>query len=873
MSALSYPRPRTAWTALAAGLTGIATALAGLAAAPAAPAAGDEIEVHGLKGEYFRTSATGAHDFHELGGTALDPDIDMPNLVPVLEALTGQEEDTTARWTGELTAPATGDYTFYATGDNGFRLFLDDEPVIDHWVDDVWDEEQTSEVVHLEAGESHTFRMEHFQDEGGANLFLRWSGPGIEKEIVPTSAFTPPDDYEVYPVDLTTQEDGNRITARFEEPVTDVGDLEDHLGIEVDTVPFPVESVQVDPDDDTRVLIDLSAGVLQDQRVRFTYDGDGGLTVGDETVPAISRVATNDSTQRLTTTWGENLDTEHPLPEYPRPQQVRDQWLNLNGPWQFAGAREGESPTFGEDLDEEIVVPFPVESQLSGIERHESHMVYRKEVRVPQSWRKGDQRVKLNFGAVDYEAAVYVNGEQVAEHTGGYTAFSADITDALERGRGPQEIVVTATDLTGDDQPKGKQTLTPGAITYTPTSGIWQTVWMEPVPAASIDDVRTTPDVAGDSLEVEVDSASASDEAVVTAVARDARGKRVGRVTGPANEPLTLDLDRGKTHLWTPDDPYLYDLDVTLRDGRDSDRVSSYFAMRSVGVEDVGGVPKMVLNGEPIFSLAMLDQGFYPDGLYTQPSDEALKFDLQAQKDLGFNSVRKHIKVEPMRWYYHADRMGLLVWQDFVSGDLPTEAGQEAWFDEAKEMMDQLHSSPSVIGWVNFNEGWGEWDREVTGEIADEVAELDPSRIVNAHSGVNCCDSLGDSGKGDVVDHHDYTNTDPPFPDETRMAMDGEHGGFTLRTPGHQWPGAPAAIYSGVEDKAALTEKYVDNTREFYLERAGDDLSGSVYTQVTDLETELNGLWTYDRKDLKVNPGPVREINEQVIEAGANAGG
>ena len=865
MSALSPSRPR----ALCAALAATATALAGLAAAPLAQAEPDEIVVHGLKGEYFAASAPEAHDFAELGGVALDPNIDLPNLVPTFESLTGQTEHTTARWTGNLTAPATGDYTFYAIGDNGFRMFLDDEPVIDHWVGD-WDVEQTSETVHLEAGEKHTFRMEHFQDVGGANMFLRWSGPGIDKQVVPSSAFTPPDDYEVYPVELTAGE--RQVVARFEEPVTDLGELADHLAVEVDTVPFPVSDVRVDPADDTRVVVDLDAPVQQDQRVRFSYDGDGGLAVGGEPVPQLLRDATNSSTHRLLTPWGEELDREHPLPEYPRPQQVRDRWLNLNGPWQFAGVREGEQPTFGQDLDEEIVVPFPVESQLSGIERHEPHMVYRKEVQVPRSWRAGDQRVRLNFGAVDYEAAVYVNGEQVAEHTGGYTAFSADITDALERG-GTQEIVVTATDLTGDDQPKGKQTLTPGAITYTPSSGIWQTVWMEPVPEASIDDVRTTPDVAGDSLEVEVASASASHDAVVTAVARDDDGRRVGSVTGPADEPLTLQLDDpAGTRLWSPDDPYLYDLDVRLRDGGRADKVSSYFAMRSVGVEDVGGVPKMVLNGEPIFSLAMLDQGFYPDGLYTQPSDEALVFDLKGQKDLGFNSVRKHIKVEPMRWYYHADRMGLLVWQDFVSGDLPTEAGQTAWFDEAKEMMDQLHSSPSVIGWVNFNEGWGEWDREVTGQIADEVAELDPSRIVNAHSGVNCCDSLGDSGRGDVVDHHDYTNTDPPFPDEARMAMDGEHGGFTLRTPGHQWPGAPAAIYSGVEDKAALTQKYVDNTREFYLQRAGDDLSGSVYTQVTDLETELNGFWTYDRKDLKVDPGPVREINEQVIEAGANAG-
>ncbi|MFC8599529.1 PA14 domain-containing protein [Isoptericola sp. NPDC057191] len=864
MSALSQPRFRRPFAVLAA----VATALAGLAAAPASGA--DEIEVHGLKGEYFAASAPDAHDFAELGGVALDPNIDLPNLVPTFESLTGKGEHTTARWTGNLTAPTTGDYTFYAVGDNGFRLFLDDEAVIDHWVGD-WDVEQTSETVHLEAGAAHTFRMELFQDVGGANLFLRWSGPGIGKQVVPSSAFTPPDDYEVFPVELTTQESGTRLSARFEEPVSDLGTLADHLSVEADTVPMPIQGVRVDPRDRTTAQITLVQPVQQGQRVRFSYDGDGGLTVGRERVPAILRDADNRSTHRLLTPWGEKLDRKHPLPEYPRPQQERTQWRNLNGSWQFQASEEGATPTFGKDLDERITVPFPVESLLSGIERHEDHMVYRKEVTVPRGWRQQGQRVKLNFGAVDYQATVYVNGKQVAEHTGGYTAFSADITDAL-RGRGRQELVVAVSDTTGKNQPRGKQVQDPSGIWYTPSSGIWQTVWMEPVPASSIDDLRTTPDVEHDSLEVEAAAAGASDDAVVTAVARDTAGSEVGRVSGPADEPLTLELTGGTTHLWSPDDPYLYDLDVTLRDGASTDRMRSYFAMRSVGVEQVNGVPKMVLNGEPIFSLAMLDQGFYPDGLYTPPSDDALVFDLRAQKDLGFNAVRKHIKVEPMRWYYHADRLGLMVWQDFVSGDLTDAAGRKAFLDQGKAEMAQLHSSPSVVGWIPFNEGWGEWDRDVTGQIADEVKEIDPSRIVNAHSGVNCCDSKGDSGRGDVIDHHDYTNTDPPFPDETRMAMDGEHGGFTLRTPGHQWPGAPAAIYSGVADKAALTRRYVDNTREFYLPRAGGDLSGSIYTQVTDLETELNGLWTYDRREIKVDPGPVRSINEQVIEAGANAG-
>jgi hypothetical protein len=830
------------------------------------------VAVHGLKGEYFSMSAPGARDFAELGGTLLDPQVNFSGLTSTFQELTGRTEHTTARWTGQIEAPATGDYTFYASGDNGFRLYIDGEPVIDHWEPD-WDNEQTSVPVRLAAGEKHDFRLEMFQDTGGANMFLRWSTPTLPKQVVPMSAFTPPAGFEVYPVEPSVSENGRQVRARFEGAVGgDVTALADHLRIEADTTPMPVDSVAVAPGDPNALLVTLAEPVQKGQQVRVTYDGEGGLTSGGESVPKILRYAQNDSTHRLTTPWGDKLDTKHPLPEYPRPQQVRDRWKNLNGPWQFAAAEAGEQPVFGKDLGEKIVVPFPVESQLSGLERHEDHMFYRRLVDVPKNWKvgkdgKGD-RLKLNFGAVDYHSRVWVNGEQVAEHTGGYNAFSADITDAL-KGEGPQEIVVAVTDTGGADQPMGKQSTNPGGIFYTQSSGIWQTVWMEPVAAASIDNVVTTPDIDTGTLAVTVESEGASAKARVEAVARDKRGKVVGRVAGPADEELRLPV--AKRHLWSPDDPYLYDLDVTLTDGRSKDTVDSYFGMREVGIEKVGGYRKLVLNGKPVFSLATLDQGFWPDGLYTAPSDEALAFDLKAHKELGFNSVRKHIKVEPDRWFYHADRLGLLVWQDFVSGNITNTTGQKAFVDQGMEAMRQHHNAPSVIGNVVFNEGWGEWDREESGRIAEAVKAADPSRIVNAHSGVNCCNSKGDSGKGDIIDHHDYNNEDPPFPDH-RAALDGEHGGFTLRTPGHMWPGAPTVIYSGVADKEALTRKYVENTEEFYLEQAGAELSGSVYTQITDLENELNGLYTYDRREIKVDPVRIREVNREVIAAGAAAG-
>ncbi|MGW5472807.1 LamG-like jellyroll fold domain-containing protein [Streptomyces chartreusis] len=862
-AALVVPPSGLAATASAAEPTGSASALATEAA---------DVEVHGLKGEYFSMSAPGARDFAELGGTLLDPQINFSGLTSTFQELNGRTEHTTARWTGQIEAPTTGDYTFYAIGDNGFRLYIDGEPVIDHWEPD-WDKEQTSAAIRLNAGEKHDFRLEMFQDFGGANMFLRWAGPGLSKQLVPMSAFTPPEGFEVYPVETSVAADGRRLRARFEGRVGDIGAVKDHLKVEADTTAMPLKSVAVDPADRNSLLVTLAEPIQKNQQVRVTYDGEGGLTSGGETVPKVIRYADNASTHRLTTKWGDKVDKQNPLPEYPRPQQVRSKWKNLNGPWQFSGAKAGEQPVFGKDLDEKIVVPYPVESQLSGLERHEDHMFYRRLVNVPKDWNVGKDgkgnRLKLNFGAVDYQARVFVNGTKVAEHTGGYDAFSADITDAL-KGTGPQEVVVAVTDTGGADQPMGKQSTNPGGIFYTQSSGIWQTVWMEPVANAAIDNVVSTPDIDTSSLAVTVESGKASAGARVEAVARDKRGNVVGRVSGPANKQLRLPV--AKQHLWSPDDPYLYDLDVKLTDGRSTDKVGSYFGMRKIGIAKVGGFQKLVLNGKPVFSLATLDQGFWPDGLYTAPSDEALAFDLKAHKELGFNAVRKHIKVEPARWFYHADKLGLLVWQDFVSGNITNETGQRAFVDQGREMMREHHNAPSVIGWIVFNEGWGEWDRTETGKIAESVKEADPSRVVNAHSGVNCCNSKGDSGKGDIIDHHDYNNEDPPFPDDKRAAMDGEHGGFTLRTPGHMWPGAPTVIYSGVNDKEALTRKYVENTEKFYLDQAGAELSGSIYTQISDLENELNGLYTYDRREIKVDPVRVREINRKIVAAGAAAG-
>jgi hypothetical protein len=592
-----------------------------------------------------------------------------------------------------------------------------------------------------------------------------------------------------------------------------------------------------------------------------------------------------------------------------------------------------------------VLVPYPIESALSGIQRHEDHMWYRRTFSVPSGWQVGDRtRLQLNLGAVDYDATVWVNGTEVATHRGGYDAFSADVTDALrvrrqsvrvflpgqrkpfvkrleaEEGRrlrratrtgspagnaltgreqrrlglsraerralrratervrppaGPQELVVGVTDLTDETwQPVGKQRNVPDrGIFYTASSGIWQSVWMEPVPASHIERLQMTPDIDDGSLRLAAQTAD-GEGLRIRAVAY-AGDEAVGRASGPVGSELRVPVPN--PNLWSPDSPYLYDLSVEVLDRRTTvDQVSSYFGMREVGTTTgADGRLYMTLNGEILFNLATLDQGFWPDGIHTAPTDEALRFDLAAHKRLGFNAVRKHIKVEPDRWYYWADRLGLMVWQDMPSmrtGGIPPEDARLEFERQLHEIVEEHRSWTSITVWVPFNEGWGEWDREATGRIADEVAAQDPSRLVNAHSGVNCCDSHGDSGRGDIIDHHQYVGPASPAPSEDRVAVDGEHGGFGLEVPDHMWFGEGHA-YEMTPDSATLTRRYVENQNDL-LETANTcALSGSVYTQITDVEHEVNGFYTYDRQVEKMDFDQVREVNEAIIESVDGTGG
>jgi hypothetical protein len=572
-------------------------------------------------------------------------------------------------------------------------------------------------------------------------------------------------------------------------------------------------------------------------------------------------------TPPLTTPWTHQVSPTNALPDYPRPQLTRSRWQNLNGVWQFAEASTNATPPTGQNLTERILVPYPVESALSGIKRHVDHMWYRRTFTVPRTWRG---RLLLHFQAVDYQAAVYVNGTKVATHKGGYDSFSADVTDSL-RGTGPQELTVGVDDTTATgSQPVGKQRASGDGIFYTPSSGIWQTVWMEPVSAAYIERLDTTPDLPAQGLRLTATASGASGltvEAVVYAGHR-----QVGRATGAPGAELRVPVR--KPHLWTPDDPYLYTLKVRIRQGpKVVDEVGSYFGMRSITRgKGPDGKVRMLLNGTFVMQVGTLDQGFWPDGIYTAPTDAALRFDLEAHKRLGFNMVRKHVKVEPDRWYYWADRLGLLVWQDMPStfgGHSPPAAVKTQFETELRALVEQHRSHPSIVVWVPFNEGWGEYE---PGRIVDQIQSWDPSRLVNADSGVNCCDSLPDNGEGNIYDNHAYVGPGAPTQQGDRATVDGEYGGLGLKVDGHMYDPAHGFAYEMEPDAATLTRRFTELQNKLLQIEKRCGVSASVYTQISDVENELNGIYTYDRRVLKPAADQVRNANRALIKASGSVG-
>lgn len=571
----------------------------------------------------------------------------------------------------------------------------------------------------------------------------------------------------------------------------------------------------------------------------------------------------------LMTPWGEHLDENCILTEYPRPQMRRDSYLNLNGRWEYAITDSDESPRH---WDGAILVPFSPESALSGVGRSlqpGQTLWYRREVIVPQGFIPADGRLLLHFGAVDQEAAVYWNGRLLGRHMGGYNAFTLDATDAL----GPRNSLVVRVhdDTDASFHSRGKQKTRRGGIWYTPQSGIWQTVWMEAVPRHYIESLRIVPLFDQSAVEVMVRcSQPLQCEATVD-------GRTVPFTSGePARIPMP------DFRAWSPEDPYLYDLSVTLGE----DRVESYFGMRKMEVRaDRGGVKRLFLNGEPYFQSGLLDQGYWPDGLYTAPSDEALIYDIQTAKAMGFNLLRKHIKVEPMRWYYHCDRLGMLVWQDMPSGGgnyrfstitLPlvtgihrrdnhyrafaraSSQGRGEYMDELEEMVGQLFNAPSVVLWVPFNEGWGQFDSTF---VMERLRALDPTRPVDPASGWH------DQGAGELRSLHVYFKPFRFRRDRRGRALAlSEFGGYNLRVDGHCFNQKDYG-YRRLPDAAALWRDFSRLYEREVLPAVPRGLCASVYTQLSDVEDELNGLMTYDRRVVKLDADEVRELNERLKEA------
>lgn len=577
---------------------------------------------------------------------------------------------------------------------------------------------------------------------------------------------------------------------------------------------------------------------------------------------------------KIMTPWAEKVDPANPLPEYPRPQMVRPVWHNLNGLWDYAIVPRSEEKVTS--YSGKILVPFAPESALSGVGKNvgkENVIIYRRIVNLPRAFR--NKRVLLHFGAVDWECEVTVNGKSVGKHTGGFDPFYFDVTDALKRS-GDQEIVVRVWDPTDDGpQPRGKQIKNPHGIWYTPVTGIWQTVWLEAVPETYIQSIRLTPNIDDNTLSLSANVHGLQEGHVLRMSVWDG-AKKVAEQTSSDNS-LSVSIPDAKR--WSPENPFLYDLRISvLNKGKVLDEVSSYAGMRKISVgRDANGVQRMLLNDEVVFQFGPLDQGWWPDGLYTAPTDEALRFDIDKTLAMGFNMIRKHVKVEPARWYYHCDRAGVLVWQDMPSGDLGNHwearpgvigrgtekqrsAESEAIFRrEWKAIIDANVNFPSIVVWVPFNEAWGQFK---TREIVNWTMEYDPSRLVNAASGGNFYDV------GHILDMHNYPDpvvADPAIFGQKQVLVLGEYGGLGLPVEGHTWQEKDNWGYQNLKTADELFQRYRELTLRLPgLIRVG--LSAAVYTQTTDVEVETNGLMTYDRRVIKMDEQRLKELHQQLYD-------
>ncbi|PYJ01653.1 MAG: hypothetical protein DME25_17695 [Verrucomicrobia bacterium] len=581
------------------------------------------------------------------------------------------------------------------------------------------------------------------------------------------------------------------------------------------------------------------------------------LCLGPAPLPA---AAWQPASGPLKTRWAKDVSPERAHPEYPRPQLVRKEWLNLNGLWDLSiTSKDATKPG---PFDNQILVPFPVESALSGVMKpvgENERLWYRRAFEIPASWL--GRRVLLHFGAVDFEASIWVNGKSIGQHRGGYDAFNFDITDSLNPST-PNEVVVAVSDPTdAGTQPRGKQVRKPHGIWYTSTSGIWQTVWLEPVNSAHITALKITPDVDNSAVTIRPLLTPTMAGFSVEAAIYDG-AKQVYEASVSPGGQMTLPVKNAK--LWSPENPHLYDVVVRLNLGsRTIDRVESYFGMRKISLgKDEKGFTRLCLNNKPYFQFGPLDQGFWPDGLYTAPTDEALRYDIEMTKKLGLNLARKHVKIEPDRWYYWCDKLGLLVWQDMPSGDQYIKGDQpditrspesaSEFETELRALVEGRSNHPCIVMWVPYNEGWGQWD---TPRVVDFIKKLDPTRLVDNTSGWT------DRRVGDVNDLHKYPGPDAPAPEEKRAIVLGEFGGLGLPVRGHTWQSEKNWGYRSFTNSEALTAAYLDLVAKLFPLVESKGLSAAVYTQTTDVEIEVNGLMTYDRELVKMDLRKVAAAN------------